>query len=127
MKPVFLAVAVGLLATSALAQPAGNPDTNGDGHVSLQEYQAFAFARNLARADTNHDGKISKAEAAASLGARGAMINMVWGRLDTNHDDFLTRPELDTMSAGGFHRADTNHDGVLDAAELAALRQRAQR
>ena len=127
MKPVFLAAAIGLLATSAAAQPAGNLDANGDGRVTLQEYQAFSYARNLARADTNHDGKISKAEAAASLGARGAMINMVWGRLDTNHDDFLTRPELDAMSASGFHRADTNHDGVLDAAEVAALRQRAQR
>lgn len=122
MKSALFAVALTFVASAAFAQPAGNPDANGDGRVSLPEFQTFSLTRNLARADTNRDGRVSKAEAAASAGPQGAMINLVWGRMDTNRDDFLTRPELDAMSARSFQRADTNRDGTLDAAELAALR-----
>ena len=52
------------------------------------------------------------------------MVDMFWGRLDTNRDGFLTRTELDIMAADGFKRVDKDHDGFLSQAELAAARRR---
>jgi hypothetical protein len=123
-KSVTLALAAMLLATAASAQPRPSPDTNHDGRITLPEYQTFSWNAWLQRADTNHDSRMSKAEVRASLGARGLMLDMFWGRIDPNHDDFVTRPEADAFFATNFARADTNHDGAIDQAEAAAARAR---
>ena len=127
MKSVTLALAVMLLAGAASAQPRPGPnpaDTNHDGRITLQEYQAFSWNAWLQRADANRDGRLSKAEVRGSLGARGMMLDMFWGRIDPNHDDFVSRSEADAFFATSFARADTNHDGAVDPAEAAAARAR---
>jgi hypothetical protein len=118
MKSVPLALAFASAATFAAAQVVAT------GPFTLQQWQARNWASWLQRADQNHDGRISKAEVTAIAGPRAPMLGLIWGRWDTNHNDFLDRAEIDTMSNNGFHRADTNHDGVVDAAELAAARAR---
>lgn len=124
MKPYLLGGALALL-LAGVASAADLPaDTNGDGKVSLLEYQTISFNRTMTRADLNRDGKISKEEAQKGFGVPGPMISMYWGRVDTNRDGFLNRAELDTMSADGFKRADKNHDGFLSEAEIAAVRRR---
>lgn len=125
MKP-WLIAALAALSLAPAAAFAADPviDANGDGKVSLNEYQMFSYQRSMQRADTNHDGKISKDEAKKSANAPGPMVDMFWGRLDTNRDGFLTRTELDIMAADGFKRVDKDHDGFLSQAELAAARRR---
>ncbi len=116
MKTAILAAALTLAAgTAAIAQPAFPA-----GDITLAQYQAVSWQRWLARADGNHDGRIAKAEVAAAAGPRGSMIDLIWGRWDTNHNNFLDRAEVDVISAQGFRRADTNHDGKVDMAERAA-------
>ncbi|MFO1015722.1 MAG: hypothetical protein U1E50_18360 [Caulobacteraceae bacterium] len=125
MKP-WLIMALGVLSLTPAAAMAADPviDANGDGKVSLPEYQAFSYQRSMQRADTNRDGKISKDEAKKAGGAPGPMVDMFWGRVDTNRDGFLTRPELDVMATDGFKRVDKDHDGFLSQAEIAAARRR---
>ncbi|NUS38776.1 MAG: hypothetical protein HOQ02_07095 [Lysobacter sp.] len=76
-------------------------DTDGDGRVSLAEYQdwlSYAFDQM----DRDHDGVLSPAE---QPGGRGAPIS---------------RAEYRARLADTFRRQDRNHDGYLDARELAA-------
>lgn len=76
-------------------------DTDGDGRVSLPEYQdwmGYAFAGM----DRNHDGILATAELP---GGRGQP---------------LTREAHRARIAAGFHRQDRNGDGQLDARELSA-------
>ena len=125
MKTVLLAVAASLLAvTAAAAQtPPQSPDLNHDGVVTAQEFKTGNWMGWLARTDGNHDGRIAKSEVAHAAGPRGAMIDMVWGGWDTDHDNFLSRGEIDAMAMRRFQQLDTNHDGALDAAEMAAARR----
>ena len=124
LPAIFLTLAtLGALAAGPALATDPTPDMNSDGRVTPQEYRAFSYSR-MSVVDTDHDGRVSKAEMRARLGARGFMLDAFWGRLDLNHDGFLSRAEIDSLSDDGFRRADTNHDGVLDAAELAALRSR---
>jgi hypothetical protein len=122
-KSLAIALALSLVATAALAQPA-NPDTNGDGRITLAEYQTFSWRQWLQRADGNRDGQISRAEVATAAGARAPMLGMIWGRWDTNRDNMLSRAEVDVLSTQGFRRTDSNRDGVVDSAEAAAARGR---
>jgi len=76
-------------------------DTDGDGRVSLSEYQfhmSFAFRQM----DRNNDQILEPDE-----------------QLVPNAKT-LTRVELDARMAAQFHRQDRNHDGYLNAAELSA-------
>lgn len=76
-------------------------DADGDGRVSLAEYQdwlSYAFDRM----DRDHDGVLSPAE---QPGGHGTPI---------------TRAEYRARLADTFRRQDCNHDGYLDARELAA-------
>jgi hypothetical protein len=124
MKSMLLALGGLLLAASAAYADEPNPDANGDGRVTRAEYLAFNARQTLAWGDTDRDGRISKAEARAKMGARAVLLDAFWGRVDTNRDGFLARPEMDVMATQGFDRADTNHDGALDEAEIAAARAR---
>lgn len=76
-------------------------DTDGDGRVSLAEYQdwmGYAFDRM----DADGDGVLRAAELP---GGRGAPI---------------TRAQHRATLEAGFRRQDRNGDGYLDAAELAS-------
>jgi Ca2+-binding EF-hand superfamily protein len=76
-------------------------DRDGDGRVSLAEYQdwlSYAFDAM----DRDHDGMLTTAELP---GGRGATI---------------TRAQHRARLAAAFARQDRNHDGFLDAGELAA-------
>ncbi|TJU98309.1 MAG: acid-shock protein, partial [Mesorhizobium sp.] len=69
-------------------------DTDGDGKISLSEWQAF---------QAKHNGKADPAKSFA--------------RVDSNHDGFIDRAELDALFAKRFAKLDKNGDGVLTADE----------
>ncbi|WP_032901493.1 EF-hand domain-containing protein [Mesorhizobium ciceri] len=70
-------------------------DTDGDGKISLLEWEAFQAKRNV------------KGDAAKSF-----------ARIDSNHDGFIDRAELNAFFAKRFARLDKNADGILTADEL---------
>jgi Ca2+-binding EF-hand superfamily protein len=70
-------------------------DTDGDGKISLQEWEAFQAKRNV------------KGDPAKSF-----------ARIDSNHDGFIDKAELDAFFAKRFAKLDKNGDGVLTADEL---------
>lgn len=76
-------------------------DTDGNGRVSLDEYQAW-MGYAFAQMDRNRDDRLTPDELP---GGRGREISLV------EHRQRL---------ADAFKRQDTNRDGVLDARELAA-------
>jgi Ca2+-binding EF-hand superfamily protein len=76
-------------------------DADGDGRVSLAEYQAW-MAYGFEAMDRDHDGVLSPAELP---GGRGAP---------------LTREAHRARLAAVFARQDRDRDGFLDAAELAS-------
>lgn len=78
-------------------------DRNGDGRVSLAEYQAF-LSRGFRRLDRNHDGVLERDELRPGQ-RRHAPVTM---------KAYLAR------IARVFRRQDRNRDGYLDARELAA-------
>jgi Ca2+-binding EF-hand superfamily protein len=105
--PGFFVGACLALAAGAQAQVRGSGDylarmdRDGDGRVSLAEYQdwlSYAFDAM----DRDHDGVLATAELP---GGRGAAI---------------TRAQHRARLAAAFARQDRNHDGFLDARELAA-------
>ncbi|MEI9426655.1 EF-hand domain-containing protein [Mesorhizobium sp. Cs1299R1N3] len=69
-------------------------DTDGDGKISLLEWQAFQAKRNVRRAPAKS-----------------------FARIDSNHDGFIDRAELDAFFAKRFARLDKNGDGILTADE----------
>ncbi|MBW3550645.1 MAG: hypothetical protein KY442_07425 [Proteobacteria bacterium] len=76
-------------------------DGDGDGHVSLAEYQAW-MGYAFGQMDRNHDGVLSAEELP---GGRGPPVSLA------EHRQAL---------AAAFSRQDRNGDGALDAGELAA-------
>jgi len=123
-----------------------NPDLNGDGKVTLAEFQQ-SHADQMMKLDTNKDGKITEAEFMARprmMGhdgppppkpegqkdkdrhmrremmekMRGERQGMMFDMLDANDDGAITRAEIDRMTAKHFKRLDKNSDGVLTGDEL---------
>ena len=76
-------------------------DADGDGWVSLSEYQDW-MGYGFAAMDRDHDGVLAAAELP---GGRGQP---------------LTRDAHRQRLAAGFHRQDRNGDGRLDAGEFTA-------
>ncbi|MBZ9671274.1 acid-shock protein [Mesorhizobium sp. B2-1-8] len=70
-------------------------DTDGDGKISLLEWEAFQAKRNV------------KGDPAKSF-----------ARIDSNHDGLIDRAELDAFFAKRFARLDKNGDGMLTADEM---------
>lgn len=144
MKKIAFCIAVvsGFAASIplALAQPKEPPrrgqvadsmfeemDTNHDGFVSREEFNAFNNKRFDA-VDTNHDGKISHEEMEA---AREKAMNQMAERMreqfdqrfdaaDANHDGALSREEAQKMPriAQDFDEIDANHDGKVTRDEI---------
>lgn len=70
-------------------------DTDGDGKISLLEWEAFQAKRNV----------------------KGDPVKS-FARIDSNHDGFIDRAELDAYFAKRFAELDKNGDGVLTADEM---------
>ena len=114
------------IALLALAAPPAIAQDNAAG-ITFDHYAAKARER-LMTLDTDHDGKISKDEFAARAAGMGGGNSgrdpaRMFARLDSNHDGFVDRAEMDAMLAQRFARMDANHDGVLTADERSAMRQ----
>ncbi len=78
-------------------------DSNGDGRVSLAEYQAHMM-RGFRAMDRNHDGVIERSEQPPGPRRHAA----------------ITERQYQANLARTFHRQDRNRDGFLNARELAA-------
>lgn len=104
---VALLPAAGVAGQSLARSPgelAQRMDSDGDGGVSLAEYQAY-MSRGFRELDRNRDGVLDADELPAGTGSsRRRLISL------TAHEQAL---------AAAFHRQDVNRDGILDARELA--------
>lgn len=134
-----------LLATAVQAGPGGDRmmprerpafaelDTNGDGEISTEEFEAFR-ASKFAAADTNGDGVLSADELTAQRETqRAAMAEQrtqrMIERLDTDGDGAVSPDE---MAAAGpkrdkgsmIERMDKDGNGTISAEEYAAVPQR---
>lgn len=109
-------LSLSLAAPMATAAP--KADTNGDGTISLAEYQAAARTR-LLKLDTDGDGKLSLEEWLKRPALKNAKRDptAVFNHIDTNHDGFIDAAEMDTVSRKRFERLDTNSDGQLSKEE----------
>ncbi len=89
-----------------------NPDKNGDGKVSKEEFAGPAEV--FTSMDKNNDGFIDQNEKpAASPGKGGGMIK----NFDKNSDGKVSKEEF-PGPAEHFDRLDSNKDGYLDESEL---------
>ena len=141
LKSILITTSALLLITApALAQPKGAAglDANGDGKVTLAEFQAVRGGAMMARLDADKDGRLSKDEFAAmrdrgpghgkpeTAGKPRKGAERMWLRVDTNKDGFLARSEVDALLTMRFKRIDTDNDGGLTQAELKAGVDRAK-
>ncbi|MEO5755753.1 MAG: acid-shock protein [Mesorhizobium sp.] len=82
--------------------------------ISLAKFQKRREKAIMA-ADTDGDGKISLLEWTAFQASRNAKGDPTksFARLDSNHDGFIDRAELDAFFAKRFAKLDKNSDGIL--------------
>ncbi len=129
MKVNLIALCLGFGAGAALAQ--GPFDANGDGVVSLEEFQAARAreaAERFAALDTDGDGVLSQEElrARSERGRRGPGPAAMRERLDTDRDGSISLAELQAVrpdvTADQFARFDGDGDGQLSPQELDAAR-----
>jgi hypothetical protein len=157
LTSTLLAIAATTLSFSALAQApdTGKPefrdgrgggmfqrlDTDGDGLVSLQEFQAAGEAR-FASLDADGDGLISAEEfSAGRRGSGTAEAGKAYGpraehraermqqfrdqrfaSLDADGDGHISRAEFDQQHMARFNALDANGNGLIDADERPARR-----
>ena len=148
MKKFLYAAGFSLVLSGvAFAHPAmPKPDTNGDGKVTLAEFQQ-SHADQMMKLDANKDGKITDAEFKARPGMmghdgppppkaegqkgkdrpqhremmekkHGERQGMMFDMLDANDDGALAKAELDRMTTKRFKRMDKNSDNVLTGDEF---------
>ncbi|TPK70006.1 EF-hand domain-containing protein [Mesorhizobium sp. B2-4-15] len=124
----ILAAALSLSTVAAFAQtqppapapatpPAAAPKAKSD--LTLAKFQRRRETAIMA-ADTDGDGKISLLEWEAFQAKRNAKGDPAksFARIDSNHDGFIDRAELDAFFAKRFAKLDKNGDGVLAADEM---------
>lgn len=112
MRTVHMTLALAFVAGAAQAQapqPAG---------LTLERFVARQETRIMA-ADSDGDGRISLAEFQASAKGHGDAAAR-FARIDANHDGYLEKSEIETMLARRFHRLDRDGDGIVTPAERAA-------
>jgi Ca2+-binding EF-hand superfamily protein len=111
MKRVsLLAAAAAFAAVPAFAQPLHEGhlaaiDTNGDGSVSLEEYDAYG-ARAFQRIDVNGDRVLSPEELKE--------VQMAVEGVDSNGDGTITRQEFGQQMTADFNAADRDGNGLID-------------
>lgn len=129
----ILAAALSLLTVAALAQTATQPPATAPAgatppaaaapraksDITLAKFQKRREKAIMA-ADTDGDGKISLLEWEAFQAKRNAKGDPAksFARIDSNHDGFIDRAELDAFFAKRFAKLDKNGDGVLTADEM---------
>ncbi len=125
----MFAFAAGLVISGAISGSASaqRADADGDGHISLAEFQASRSGALLAR-DGDGDGRVSASEwAAGGMKARSKAERRdpakAFARFDRSGDGYLDRAEIATILASRFARMDANGDGVLTRDERAARRK----
>lgn len=100
-------------------------DADGDGMISLQEFQA-AGDEMFARMDTDGAGRISVEDFAARRDAErtgqrpGPRLHRGFARMDADGDGFVTKAEFDEARMTRFNALDANGNGVIDADEVPA-------
>jgi EF hand len=113
-------------------------DANGDGALTLAEFQA-SFAARFSKADTNADSMLDAAEFAAGMPAgrggerstwrmqhwkahmderRERWAERLFARFDANGDGAIAAEEISARSAKIFALFDNNNDGTLTLAEM---------
>lgn len=124
-RPLFLMAAALFSALAARAETALPvvPDSDGDGTVSYDEFQAFRLARAFSN-DANGDGALSFEEFQGTLPDRVPRMlhRTVFDRVDRDGDGVIVPEELTAMPARAFEEADENGDGKLSEDELQQLR-----
>ncbi len=124
---LIAAAAIVMLAGPSLAQTRGAAahDADGDGKVTLSEFQAGRGGQMMARLDANKDGKLSKDEFAAMRKGKaddaakpGKGAGRMWSRIDGDNDGLMSKAELDDFLQTRFKRMDADNDGALTMAEL---------
>ncbi|TSE03285.1 acid-shock protein [Mesorhizobium intechi] len=132
----ILAAALSLLSVAALAQTATQPPVaappgvtspgatppaapRAKSDITLAKFQKRREKAIMA-ADTDRDGKISLLEWEAFQARRNIKGDAAksFARIDSNHDGFIDRAELDAFFAKRFAKLDKNGDGVLTADEM---------
>jgi Ca2+-binding EF-hand superfamily protein len=94
-------------------------DTNKDGRLSREEFQAKR-GQLWTAADADNDGAVTLAEAQqASEKMVAEFAQKRFAKLDTDRDGKVTKAEAAHMPEQRFTRLDTNNDGALTQAELA--------
>ncbi|MEM1264221.1 MAG: EF-hand domain-containing protein [Pseudomonadota bacterium] len=127
-RRLLLALFAVLLITQANAQTM-RADTDGDGRLSLAEFEAVSDGRvPFEDVDTNGDGFVDADEGKAFRRAARERRRDRLKAADTNGDGLLSRDEFDAVAGGRFEfdDLDSNADGVIDADERAALRRDAR-
>jgi hypothetical protein len=130
----ILAAALSLLTVAALAQTAAQPPAAAPPATNAAPAAPAAKAKSdltlakfqkrrekaIMAADTDGDGKISLLEWEAFQAKRGVKGDAAksFARIDSNHDGFIDRAELDAFFAKRFAKLDKNGDGVLTPDEM---------
>jgi hypothetical protein len=114
-------IAAAILSSSISAGAAPNGDTDGDGKLSLAEFQTVTQKR-LMRADTDASGTISLQEWLARPAAAKATKDPTkrFNRLDGNQDGQLDTAEIDQLAKRRFAALDKNADGAVTGEERLA-------
>lgn len=99
----------------------GRSDTDGDGKVSLAEFQA-GRQQQFTRYDTDANGSISFAELDAMVAQRPQMQTRIDAlkAADTNGDKAISADEFKAAGDAEFKKVDKNGDGFIDQSEAQA-------
>jgi hypothetical protein len=93
-------------------------DTNKDGKISKEEFEANRPER-LKTADANGDGTVTKKEFEDFIVKQAKeRADKMFARLDTNKDGKLDDADAKMMADARFDRVDANHDGYITKDEF---------
>lgn len=103
-------------------------DTNGEKHISYDEFVHSAAVKALRELDANKDGLLNRAEAASSGVRQSAAIPSIgFSDADANGDGHLSLNELEQALRGhpgvteSFLKLDRNGDTMLSPSELKGI------